>query len=247
MPTTLEPPALVPLPRGIDLPCSDGVPMESGWHVKAMWLLVASVEQHWKGRTDFYAGGNNFFYFDPAQARNNNFRGPDFYVVKGVSHDLRRSWVAWEEGGRVPNVVVELLSPSTADTDRVTKKRVYLEQLDVKEYYCYDPDGPVVEGWRKGKRKPVAIKPAADGRLWSEELELFLGSWAGEHYRQRAIWPRFFDATGGLILHADEVAELRATAEAARATTEAARANTAEAELAKLLAQLAALTNARAE
>jgi len=234
MPKLLEPPPT--MPRGIDLPCSDGVPLESAWHLKAMWLLIASVEQHWRGRTDFVVGGNQFFYFDPAQARNNNFLGPDFYVVKGVPHEpIRRSWVVWEEGGRVPNVIVELLSPSTAAEDRGHKRQVYLERLDVREYYCYDPDGHVLEGWRKGKRRPVAIKPK-NGRLWSEELELFLGPWDGEYMRYHDTWPRLYDADGNLSLIADEVAEQRADDE--RRAKDAALA-----EVAKLRAELAALKN----
>jgi len=248
MPTTLTPP--VALPRGCDLPSSDGVPLESTWHLKSMWLLIASIEQHWLGRTDFFVGGNQFFYFDPNQAKNNNFQGPDFYVVKGVSRfPLRRSWVTWEEGGRVPNVIVELLSPSTAENDRVDKRRVYLEQLDVREYYCFDPDGFVLEGWRKGRRRPVAIKPQG-GRLWSEELELFLGSWEGVYLRDRETWLRFFDADGNLSPIAEEVAAERVAAATARAQVatdraqaEADRANTAEAEVAKLRAELERLNN----
>jgi len=245
MPTTLDLTAPPTLPRGIDLPYSDGEPLESLWHVYAMNLLLACIEHHWRDRSDFFAGGNQFFYFDPAQARNVNFRGPDFYVVKGATHELRRSWVAWEEGWRVPNVIVELVSESTADVDRVTKKAVYLEQLDVKEYYCYDPDGPLIQGWRKGKRKPTTIKQQG-GRLWSEELELFLGSWDGEYHRQRAIWPRFFDAAGNLIPRADEASERRAEAEAARAGVEAVRAE-AEAARAEAEAARAEVEAARAE
>jgi len=241
MPMTLAPP--VALPRGCDLPCSDGVPLESTWHLKSMWLLIASIEQHWLGRTDFFVGGNQFFYFDPKQVKNNNFQGPDFYVVKGVSRfPLRRSWVTWEEGGRVPNVIVELLSPSTAENDRVDKRRVYLEQLDVREYYCFDPDGFVLEGWRKGRRRPVAIKPQG-GRLWSEELDLFLGSWEGVYLRDRETWLRFFDADGNLSPIAEEVAAERVAAATAHAQAEAARANSAEAEVAKLRAELERLNN----
>lgn len=227
MPTTLDlvPPAPPP-PRGRDLPYSDGVPLESLWHRMTGDLLLACLQWHWRGREDFFAGANQFFYFDPAQAKNNDFLGPDFYVVKGVSHEpLRRSWVTWDEGGRVPNVIVELVSESTAAEDRGEKKRVYLQQLDVKEYFCFDPNGQVLEGWRKnGRRKPTPINPTTDGRLWSEELDLFLGSWTGEVYRYRDVWLRFFDANGTLIQTLSEAEAARAQQEAARAQQEAARA-----------------------
>ena len=260
MATTLDlaPPAPA-LPRGIDLPYSDGEPLESLWHRAAGDLLLASIHWHWRGRTDFFAGANQFFYFDPKTARNTNFRGPDFYVVTGVRHEpIRRSWVAWEEGGRVPNVVVELLSESTAEEDRVEKKRVYLEQLDVREYYCYDPDGRVLEGWRKGKRKPTAIRPAADGRLRSEELDLSLGAWDGVYLTYHDTWLRLFDTAGELVPTPAEAADALARAEAARAQAataraqaadararaEATRADSAEAEVAKLRAELARLRSA---
>ncbi len=252
MATTLDlaPPAPAP-PRGIDLPYSDGEPLESLWHRAAGDLLLASIHWHWRGRTDFFAGANQFFYFDPKTARNTNFRGPDFYVVTGVSHEpIRRNWVAWEEGGRVPNVVVELLSESTAEEDRVEKKRVYLEQLDVREYYCYDPDGRVLEGWRKGKRKPTAIKPTA-GQLWSEELDLSLGTWDGVCLTYHDTWLRLFDAAGELVPTPAEAADARAREAAARAReaaaraqAEATRADSAEAEVAKLRAELAKLRSA---
>lgn len=260
MPTTLDlepPPSPAPLPRGIDLPTEDGQNVESAWHLKAMWLLIASVEQHLLGRDDFVVNGNQFFYFDPAQAKNNNFRGPDFYFVRGVPREpIRRSWVVWDEGGRVPNVVIELLSPSTADEDRGPKKKVYLQDLAVKEYFCYDPDGHVLEGWRKnGRQKPTAIAPQ-DGRLWSEELGLFLGRWDGEHLRFHDTWPRFFDAKGNLVLIAEEAAAQQAAEAAARAQAAAARAQAATAlaqaekqakdaalaEVARLKAELERLT-----
>jgi Uma2 family endonuclease len=244
MATTLDLAPPVPLPRGVDLPYSDGEPLESLWHRAAGDLLLASIQWHWRGRADFFAGANQFFYFDPETARNTNFRGPDFYVVKGVSHEpIRKSWVVWEEGGRVPNVIVELLSESTAEDDRVEKKRVYLEQLDVREYYCYDPDGRVLEGWQKGTRKPTAIKPTA-GRLWSEELDLYLGPWDGEYLTYHNAWLRFFSAAGELVPIPGEAEAARAQAEAARAEAQAARAEAAEAEVAKLRAELARLTSA---
>jgi Uma2 family endonuclease len=53
-------------------------------------------------------------------------------------------------------LAVEVLSPSTARHDRVTKRRVYLEQ-GVAEYWIVDPDGRAVERWRSGEARPEIL------------------------------------------------------------------------------------------
>ena len=74
-----------------------GIPMESDWHRAAMSLLIEILAYFWRGRQDFYVGGNMFIYFDPDQVKKRNFRGPDFFVVKGVtdSQRWREAW-AWD-------------------------------------------------------------------------------------------------------------------------------------------------------
>ena len=91
----------------------DGVPLESDWHAIEIGLLRELVHQHLPDRQDFFAGGNMFIYFNEEQARNKDFRGPDFFFVWGVSPmPLRPHWTIWKEGGRYPNLIIELLSPS---------------------------------------------------------------------------------------------------------------------------------------
>lgn len=51
-------------------------------------------------------------------------------------------------------VVVEVLSPSTADYDRGVKRRLYLRQ-PVGEYWIVDPDGRCVERWTARSDAPV--------------------------------------------------------------------------------------------
>jgi hypothetical protein len=49
--------------------------------------------------------------------------------------------VVWEQG-KGPDLVVELLSASTAGYDKTTKKDLYTRQVRVAEYYWYDPFNP---------------------------------------------------------------------------------------------------------
>ena len=92
--------------------------MESNWHRLQINLLVDVVTQRWQPRKDFVAGGNMFIYYSMQQVRNRDYKGPDFFVVKDVDGSYSRGkWVVWDENGRYPNVIVELLSPSTAKED----------------------------------------------------------------------------------------------------------------------------------
>ena len=46
-------------------------------------------------------------------------------MVLDTERKLRKSWVVWEEDGKYPHVIVEILSESTANTDRELKKQLY--------------------------------------------------------------------------------------------------------------------------
>src|SRR5262245_31922473 len=84
------------LPK-VELVAEDGVPMDSTWHRRCIALDVEVIEWHFRGREDFYVDGNQFIYFNVQQARNRDFRGPDFYFVEGVPHrPMRRYWVVWD-------------------------------------------------------------------------------------------------------------------------------------------------------
>jgi Uma2 family endonuclease len=211
--------------EGIHLLEEDGVPVETPWHRNEINLLNASLVHHYRDRDDFYVGGDMFIYYNPDQARNLDYRGPDFFYVNKVDrHRERRYWAVWEEDGRLPDVIVELLSPTTADEDRTTKKTIYEQTFQTAEYYCYDPDTQQLEGWRlvAGCYEPIA--PNEKGWLWSEQLQLWLGTWQGEYQGTRATWLRFYDAQGQLVLLADEWEHQRAENERQRAENERQRA-----------------------
>ena len=219
----------------LELPTEDGVPLETSWHRMEINLLIEVLGYYWRQRSDFYCGGNMFLYYSLEQVRHRDYRGPDFFVVLGVDGSyLRKAWVVWEEGGRYPNLIIELLSTSTAQKDKTVKKALYEQTFRTPEYYCYDPERQELMGWRlvRGSYEPIEVD--ARGWLWSEQLGLWLGRWEGEYQEKRAFWLRFYDAAGNLV-------PLRAEAEARRAEAEARRAEAAEAELAQLRVRLAEL------
>jgi len=165
------------------------------------------------------------------------FRGPDFFVVLGAKPKARRnSWVVEDEGGKFPNVIVEILSKSTSAVDRGEKKELYQNDFKTPEYFLYDPESTKLEGYRLKGRRYTAIRPDGGGRLWSEELGMYFGRHEGQL--------RFFTREGALVPLPDEAAlAQQARAERAeRETIEArARAERAEREKALLVAKLRAM------
>jgi Uma2 family endonuclease len=232
----------IPLPPD-NLPETDEVPLESLWHRWEIGLLSESVICHLEGRTDFFVGGNMFLYYSAEQARNRDYRGPDFFFVRGVDGTrLRRYWAIWDEGGKYPDLIVELLSPSTANEDRTTKKVLYEQTFRTPEYFCYDPDTERLEGWRLQGKGYEEIPADERGWRWSEELQLWLGTRNSMYLNQQATWLRLFDSQGNLVLINAERAEQErqhAEQERQRAEQERQRAETLEAEVARLRALLA--------
>jgi Uma2 family endonuclease len=219
---------------------TDGVPLESHWHVLQIALLIELLAYWFRDRDDYYAGGNMFLYFSEEQARNRDYRGPDFFYVDGASRlPLRPYWAVWQEDGRYPDVIIELLSPTTAAEDRTTKKALYERTFRTAEYFCYDPQTEQLEGWRLGPRRRYRPAPPNErGWMEVEELGLWLGTWKGQYQGYEAVWLRFYDADGRLVPIHGEAAEQRA--EAAEQ-----RAEAAEAEAVRLRERLAELERQR--
>lgn len=225
----------VPDVPDIELPDEDGEPLESHWHRLQINLLCDALDLHWQGRTDFFAGGNMFVYYSLEQARNRDYKGPDFFVVKGVDRTRpRRAWIVWQEGGRYPDVIVELLSPTTAAEDLGPKKNLYEQVFKTFEYFCVNPDGYTLQGWRLLETRYVPLQPNERGWLWSENLQLWLGFQAGSFQGTQDMWVRFFETSGVLVPTSGEVAaKAQEHAEAERA-----RADAVEAENVRLRAEL---------
>jgi Uma2 family endonuclease len=159
------------------LPFEDGEPLESWFHVTQLAVLADPLHDAWRDRRDFFLGENMFVYFSEKQVRSNDFRGPDVFVVLDVERKIRKSWVAWEEGGKLPDVVIEVTSESTADVDRGEKMRIYSRIWRTPAYFIFDPATGVLEGYRlsDGGRDYVAIEPNAHGDLPVAPLGLALG------------------------------------------------------------------------
>lgn len=237
-----------------------------------LFLDVARQALAGQGRDDSFLGGDMFVYYSAEQARamaqevprqltlfggtlvpyvvtaeepgKKYFKGPDvFAVVGGVERRRRDVWASWLEGGRLPDFVFELQSPSTAKIDAGEKKELYAKVFKAREYFYYGPDKPELGRYRDvlvGLRLAPsgsyeAIEPDARGWLWSEVLGARVGRWDAEpdDYGD-SRWIRLYDARGHLIPTREEAAHQEAEAARREAVAERRRAEAAEAEVARL-------------
>jgi Uma2 family endonuclease len=178
---------------------SDEPPLETDLHRLQMTLLIQCLEWLWQNRQDFYASGNLTIYYSPRQRKSENFRGPDFFVVLGTERKPRKSWVVWEEDGKYPNVIIEIISDSTGDTDKGLKKQIYQDIFRTPDYFWFDPERLEFSGFHlvDGEYQPLEQNP--QGWLWSQQLSLYLG------IDQEKL--RFYTPDGELVPTPEEVAQ----------------------------------------
>jgi Uma2 family endonuclease len=208
-------------PTEDELPYDDGMPMETQRHALQLQLLIDPLRLFWADRDDVYVAGNMFVYFSLEQVRHQDFRGPDFFVVLGVPKRERKSWVVWQEG-KGPDVVIDLLSESTAALDKGEKKAIYQDRLRVPEYFWFDPFSAEWAGFALRYRGYEALTEDSQGRLISRRLGLALVRWEGVYQEVEARWLRWATLDGALLPTPQEFA-----AEAQR------QAETLEAQLAR--------------
>ncbi|MBW4622009.1 MAG: Uma2 family endonuclease [Cyanosarcina radialis HA8281-LM2] len=188
---------------------SDEPPLESDLHREQIDLLIRLLKWWWREQQDFYVSGNLTIYYSPDQKKSEDFRGPDFFVVLGTTPEERRSWVVWQEGGKYPNAIVELLSDSTASTDRGLKKDLYQYTWRVPEYFWFHPHTLEFQGFRLMNGVYEEIAPTSEGWRWSQQLHLYLGTHEGKL--------RFFTPEGQLVPLPEQFAQYQAEQERQRA------------------------------
>ncbi len=178
---------------------SDEPPLETELHLRQIILFLSCLELLWRDRNDFYAAANLTVYYSPKQLKSEYFRGPDFFVVLGTEKKTRKSWVVWEEDGKYPNVIVEVLSESTADTDKTTKKKIYQDTFRTPDYFLFDPENIELTGFHLVDGKYEELQPNEQGYLWSQQLGLYLGI--------HNNFVRFFTPEGKLVSTPEERAD----------------------------------------
>jgi Uma2 family endonuclease len=212
----LVPPQYMILPPFDELVCEDNIPMETEQHKLQMELLIDSLRLWLDNIPNGYVGGNMFVHY-LTPSGNKAFKGPDVLVVLDVPKGIRDSWIVWKEG-KPPDVVIELLSKSSAAEDKKGKKMVYQNHLFVKEYFWFDPKKPTdFSGFilQHGIYQPLPSDNK--GRLTSEMLGLALVRWDGFYKSADTTWLRWETLEGVLLPTPEEALLQRAETERQRA------------------------------
>ena len=115
-----------------------------------------------------YFGGDTFVYY--VEGRKPKAVAPDVFVVMGVPIADDMVYRPSKHGGRLPDFVMEVLSPTTRHYDQTEKKELY-RMLGVQEYFLFDseagPEDRAMWAYRldRGDYKPM--QPA--GMVTGEE------------------------------------------------------------------------------
>lgn len=187
-------------------------------------LLVEPLYSSWpgpgEGRTFFAASNIGVFYMLKAPPL-----VPDMLLSLDVQADddvwakEHRSYFIWEFG-KPPDIVIEVVSNKIGGED--TKKLNMYARMRISYYVIFDPAHHLSEETLRIYR----LEGYSYQRYDSTQLEgahLGLILWEGVYSEMPALWLRWVDEQGSLILTGKELAE-RAQAEAARAQAEAERA-----------------------
>ena len=130
-----------------------------------------------------------FVHYDPENKRRS--RGPDFFLVLNVVDRERKSWVAWQEGMRFPDVIIELLSDTTRAVDKGEKKTLYEGLFRTAEYYLYDPWSQEFIGYHLHGMHYHEVELDAEQKLYSAATGLYLGIREG--------WLRWLTIEGAVV------------------------------------------------
>lgn len=196
-------------------PSSDGEPVaETFVHLYAMLITLEVLRQYLTGQRATVLS-NQFLYY--AQGFPKLRVAPDVMVIFDVEPGGRDNYKIWEEG-QTPAVIFEMTSAGTQEQDQSFKKTLY-EQLEVQEYWLFDPKGEwIAEKLRGYRLQGEEYAPIADSICQPLNLRLAVEDTLIGFYRLD---------TGEKLLIPDELAQ---ALEASTSQLEAERQRRAELE-----------------
>jgi Uma2 family endonuclease len=126
-------------------PSSDGKPMaENTLQYRWITIIKGGMDVVFRDDPNVFVAGDLFWY--PVRFAPEIRTAPDTLVAFGRPKGHRLSYLQWEEEDTPPQVVFEILSPSNT-TNEMAAKLFWYEQYGVEEYYVYDPDRQILQGW----------------------------------------------------------------------------------------------------
>ncbi|MEM1309933.1 MAG: Uma2 family endonuclease [Cyanobacteria bacterium P01_H01_bin.153] len=149
----------------VSYPSGDGEPVaETFVHLYAMLITLEVLRQYLAGQ-QVTVLSNQFLYY--AQGFPKLRVAPDVMVIFDVEPRGRDNYKIWEEG-QTPSVIFEMTSAGTQAQDQTYKKTLYA-QLEVEEYWLFDPKGEWIpeklQGYRLRGDEYVSITDNISQRL----------------------------------------------------------------------------------
>jgi len=176
----------------------EGLPYETDFHREQLFLLIATLRPYLRARqVQAYVSGNTFIHYLPTKPP--RVIGPDFYVVLDQTPEERPAYVAWEEGGKLPSVIVELTHESTEAYDRGDKYILYRDTFKTAEYFLYDPLQHRLEGFDWVEERYLPKSGDAQSGMLCNTLQLEL--------RLDDRWLRWFERDGRKLPNDQELAD----------------------------------------
>ncbi|MER3432575.1 MAG: hypothetical protein C4288_03880 [Leptolyngbya sp. ERB_1_1] len=161
-------------------PDSDGQPMSDNTK-QFRWIVEIKQNLDWlfANDPDVFVAGDLLWY--PIEGRPDIRTAPDVMVVFGRPKGDRGSYQQWKEDNIPPQVVFEILSPGNTKIE-MEKKLLFYDRHQIQEYYIYDPETNLLNGWQRTEEGLDAIEEMANWTsprlgirfdLSGEELQIY--------------------------------------------------------------------------
>ena len=180
------------LPTHLDLPETDGLPMENAIQMLQISLLSEVLQPviaalHPDGR--FFIGRNVGIYYRRTDPPLDGCKAPDWFYVPGVEPllegEYRRSYVMWNEP-TVPPLLVEFASGNGAVEHDATPPRgkfwVYERLIKAPYYAIFNVDSEQLELFELVEGLYHPINANERGRFPVAPLGVELGVWHGTYH-----------------------------------------------------------------
>ena len=132
-------------------PTTQGLARHGTWlHAHAVTQAYQALRRHFLARDDLFIAQTMCLYYRWHKVE--RCLMPDLFLAFDVAHKSRRVFKVWEEGGRVPDFVLEVSSVSTVHRDKGFKKNEY-RKLGVREYWQLDTVGDLLASHLVGYRR----------------------------------------------------------------------------------------------
>ena len=215
----------------VHYPIDDDEPLaESEYQLFPLTYAHGALTGWYENDPTVWVGADMFLYYEEGVP--SSVVAPDVFVVTQTHKRHRRNiFQTWVEG-RVPDLVLEVMSSTSVRRDTVAKYELY-QNLGVREYWIYDP---TEEGFIEPRLRGYMLVDGGYEAIEVREMEgrlVGVSEALGLELHADAEWFRFFDPESGEYLpdtyetrHALEESERELTSERhAREEAERGRAS----------------------